>query len=347
LIIETGSVLEAEKKKMEEKKHKTQKEIEVLAQLENTYKLVDDRNDEPKALPEVKQLDTESLNTPTIHAKDELIEMKMQIQLLIHEKNTLEGRVEQLQSLNQENVDLKCQITEKDTKISTLESVKIAFEYQLEAKDKKINSLENEKRTYHASSLKQAQTLEVLNHENATLEQNKVNTNIEIERLKKSNVTLEQNNEYANTEIKRLEVSNASLQDATMSLKAEIKSLSAANQFMTETMETQKTLLLAKTNEMELLQQNMEHLLENNQRKNDALEQENRALKRVKSRHHQATKQNPSHLNKAHDPNESSHNDINYDSVSDTDESGDDDTNYDTPSENEDGYYGTDCDGTH
>jgi hypothetical protein len=43
--------------------------------------------------------------------------------------------------------------------------------------------------------------------------------------------------------------------------------------------ETQKSLLQAKTNEMELLKQNIEHLLANEQQRNDTLEQENRLLK--------------------------------------------------------------------
>jgi hypothetical protein len=76
-------------------------------------------------------------------------------------------------------------------------------------------------------------------------------------------------------EMERLKASDASLeqllkskQGATVSLHGEDKNLPTANQFTMEMMETQKTLLQAKTNEVELLRQNMERL-----------EQENKALK--------------------------------------------------------------------
>jgi hypothetical protein len=57
------------------------------------------------------------------------------------------------------------------------------------------------------------------------------------------------------------------------SLNGENKNLSTANQFIIEMVETQKSLLQTKTNEMELLKQNMEHLLANEQQRNDTLEQ--------------------------------------------------------------------------
>jgi hypothetical protein len=73
---------------------------------------------------------------------------------------------------------------------------------------------------------------------------------------------------------------------------------------------------------MELLRQNMEHLLANEQRRNDVLEQENQLLKQERTRY-QTNVQRTSNLNSnntnsanagsSHDGNDHAHNDINYD----------------------------------
>jgi ribosomal protein L16 Arg81 hydroxylase len=51
-----------------------------------------------------------------------------------------------------------------------------------------------------------------------------------------------------------------------------------------EMVETLKKILQAKTNETELVKENMELLLANEQRRNDVLEQENQLLKQEKLR---------------------------------------------------------------
>jgi arsenate reductase-like glutaredoxin family protein len=112
-----------------------------------------------------------------------------------------------------------------------------------------MNTLQNENRIHRTSSLRQTQKIETLNHEKATLEQNKMQASIEMKRLKTSNMSLEQ--------------LLKSKEDAMASLNEEKKPLSTANQFIIEMVETQKSLLQVKTNEMELLRQNMEHLLAN------------------------------------------------------------------------------------
>jgi hypothetical protein len=168
------------------------------------------------------------------------------------------------------------------------------------------------------------------------LERNKTQVNIEIERLKASNTSLEQ--------------LLKSKEDATLSLNGENKNLSTANQYIIEMVETQKSLLQAKTNEMELWRQNMEHLLANEQRRNDTLEQENQLLKQERTRdqtnaqstrHFNNNNTNSANVGTSHDGDDGNpQNDINYDTeLENTEESDDDDTeddiNYDTPNEDE------------
>jgi chromosome segregation ATPase len=173
-----------------------------------------------------------------------------------------------INSLQSENQELKLKIN--------------SLEYQLKEKDSKMNILQNENRIHRTSSLRQTQKIETLNHEKATLEQNKMQASIEMERLKTSNTSLEQ--------------LLKSKKDAMASLNGENKNLSTANQFIIEMVETQKSLLQAKTKEMALLRQNMEHLLANEQQRNDVLEQENQLLKQERTRY-QTNVQRTSHLN--------------------------------------------------
>jgi chromosome segregation ATPase len=223
---------------------------------------------------------------------------------------------------------------------------KASNEYQLKETTNKMNTLQSENRIHRTSSLKQNQKLETLNHEKTTLEQNRMSASIEMERLKASNIVLVQSKQDASFEVERLKASNASLEqllkskeDATIPLNGEIKNLSTANQFIIEMVKTQKSLLQSKTNEMELLRQNMEHLLVNKQQRIDTLEQGNQLLKQERAQN-QTNAQNTRHVNNndirstnigtSHD--DDAHNDINYDTELDDTE---DDINYDTPSEDE------------
>jgi TolA-binding protein len=101
---------------------------------------------------------------------------------------------------------------------------------------------------------------------------------------------------------------------------------------------------------MELLRQNMERQLVDENRRIDALEQENRVLKQERTRDQtnvQSTTYlnnnnvNPANVGSSHDGDDvNAHNDINYGTELDnTEESDDDDTvddiSYDTPSEDE------------
>ncbi|KAI8880691.1 HCP-like protein, partial [Backusella circina FSU 941] len=137
LIKETEVMLDTEKRNLEKKQHKTQKEIETLEQLNTTYKLVDGGNDAWKDAPmllfeDIKR-SKKSVNESVVNYKDEIHMLKKQVQLLQQEKTTFKE------------------------------------------KDNKIRSLENENSAYRTASLNQTQRLETLNQEKAILEQRKEN----------------------------------------------------------------------------------------------------------------------------------------------------------------------------
>ncbi|KAI8886815.1 hypothetical protein K501DRAFT_308506 [Backusella circina FSU 941] len=190
---------------------------------------------------------------------------------------------------------------------------KATFGHQIMEKDDKISALENENRTYRTSSIQRTQQLETLHHEKATLEQ--------LLKLKEDTIVL------LNRENNLLSTANQGNQQGT-----------------NEMTETLKSLLQAKTNETELLKQNMELVSANEKRRIDALEREIRMLKQKRARQ-QTTVQStvtfnnnisPSHIGSGqHDHYDDPNNDINYDTEISNDEESedDDDINYDTPSE--------------
>jgi chromosome segregation ATPase len=262
LIKETQVILDAEKAKLEEKQDKTQQEMEALVDLNITYKLVNSRKDAWKDIPilfaDNRQRYTKTASNSVTTNDNEILELKLQIQILKQDKNTIKSQAKQIQqekaslelkikekdeelvslrsdnqSLQRGNSAVQQQITRNDSKINSLQSenqelkLKInSFEYQLKGKDSKMNTLKNENRIHRTSALVQTQKLQTLNHEKATLEQNKTQASIEIERLKTSNTSLEQ--------------LLKSKEDATLSLNGENKNLSTANQFIIEMVETQK-----------------------------------------------------------------------------------------------------------
>ncbi|KAI8880935.1 hypothetical protein K501DRAFT_275067 [Backusella circina FSU 941] len=264
LIKKSEVILEAEKRNLEKKKHKTKEEIETLEQLKITYKLTDGGEDAwkdvPMLLSEDIKHDKKSVDKAVVNYKDEIKMLKKQIQFLQQEKTTL--------------------------------------------KYDKIRTLENENSTYRTASLNQIQKLETLIQEKATWEQ-----------LLKSK------------------------EDIIVSLNRENNLLSVAanqgnQQGTNEMVETLKSLLQAKTNEIELLKQNI---------RINALKQENRMLKQERTRK-QTTVQSTapfhnssssSHIGSSqYDHYDDQNNDINSDTeVSNAEESeDDDDSNYDTPS---------------
>jgi hypothetical protein len=272
LIKETEAILDAEKKKLEWKQHRTQKEIEALVDLNITYKLTGGGQNAWKDVP-ILSADDKQRYTKPVNNSDEILELKKQIQLLKQDKNTIESQANQIESLKQEE---------------------------------------------------------------KTKEQERKNIINEMERLKSSYSTLEQ--------------LLKSKEDTIVFLNRENKMLSTVNQGnqqgATGTVDTLKKLLQAKTNETELIKQNMELLLANEKRRNDILEQEIRALTQERPQQ-QATVQNTGPLNSninstnsnptQHEQHDDSYNDLNYESeYSDTEESDGDDINYDTPSEDED-----------
>jgi hypothetical protein len=167
LIKETEAILDAEKKKLEEKQHKTQQEIEALVDLEITYKLMDGGNDAwenvPILLANDKQRYTKQANGLVSNNQNEILELKKQIQLLMQEKISQakqfqqESKINSLQSENQEQklriISLEYQLKEKDNKINSLQSktnemelLRQNMERQLDDEEKRNEVLERENR---------------------------------------------------------------------------------------------------------------------------------------------------------------------------------------------------------
>jgi chromosome segregation ATPase len=340
---------------LETKQNKTQKEIEALVNLNITYKLTGGGQNAWKDVP-ILLADDRQRYTQLVKKQD---------------KNTIESPARQLESLKQEKANLELQIKEQDKELALLRNDKQSpqrgnstvqqqmktnddkmtslqrenqelklktnsLEQQGREKDSKINVLENEKHGHHRKSIQQTQMLNSLKQNKQTMEQDKTNTANEMERLKSSYSTLEQ--------------LLKSKEDTIMSLNRENQMLSTASQGnqqgANDMVDTLKDLLKGKNNEIDLLKQNTEHLLANEQRRIDALEQEIRALKQERTQQ-QETIQNtgPSNNNinstnsepNHHNQHDDSYKDINYETEDSVTEQGDtDDINYDTPSEDED-----------
>jgi hypothetical protein len=149
LIKETESILDAEKKKLEEKQHKTQQEIEAHVDLKIIYKLVDGGNDAweniPILLANDKQRYTKQASNLVVNNGNEILEH--QIKEKDKELGSLRG---DKQPLQMGNSTVQQQIARNDSKINSLQSENqeqklriISLEYQLKEKDKKINSLQS------------------------------------------------------------------------------------------------------------------------------------------------------------------------------------------------------------
>jgi chromosome segregation ATPase len=353
---ETEAILDAEKKKLEEKQDKTQQEMEALVDLNITYKLTGGGKDAWKDVPilfiDDKQRYTESMNSSATHNEDEILELKKQIQLLKQERSIFENQAKQLQSLKQEESNLQLQIKERDRQLTLLrndfqlihdknvdfqqqmntndskmaslqrenQELKLktnSLEQQGREKDNKINLLENEQHGYHRMSIQQTQTLNSLKQEKQTTEQSRKDTSNEMERLKSSYTTLEQ--------------LLKSKQDTIVSLNRENQMLSTANQGnqqgANEMVDTLKSLLEAKTSETELLKQNMEHVLDKEKGKNKKLLKEIKRLKQTAN----SRETRPSSSTTVPEPTTSNtgineddpNNDFNYDTASSTGHSSD------------------------
>jgi predicted RNase H-like nuclease (RuvC/YqgF family) len=139
LIKETEAVLDAEKKKLEEKQNKTQEEMEALVDVEITYKLVDGGKEAWNVVPILLANDRQRYMKP----------VKKQIQPLKQDKNTFESQAKQLESLKQEKTNLELQIKEKDKELVSLINDKESLQQgsssvQHQTKDSKMNSLQVE-----------------------------------------------------------------------------------------------------------------------------------------------------------------------------------------------------------
>jgi chromosome segregation ATPase len=293
---------------LEQKQDKTQQEMEALVDLNITYKLTgggkDAWNDVPILFIDDKQRYTESMNSSATHNEDEILELKKQIQLLKQERSTFENQAKQLQSLKQEESNLQLQIKERDRQLTLLRNdfqlmqhKNIAFQNQIKTndskmaslqrenqelklktnsieqqareKDSKINVLENEQHGHHITSIQQTQILNSLKQNKQTMEQDKTNTTNEMERLKSSYSILEQ--------------LLKSKQDTIVSLNRENQTLSTANQGnqqgANEMVDTLKSLLQSKNNEIELNNLKTENALDKEKGKIKKLQKEIKRLK--------------------------------------------------------------------
>jgi chromosome segregation ATPase len=340
---------------LEEKQNKTQKERESLVDVNITYKLTGGGQNAWKNVPilfiDDKQRYTESMNSLATHNEDEILELKKQIQLLKQERSTFKSQAEQLQSLKQEESNFQLQIKESDRQLTLLRNdfqllhdknvtfqqqintndSKIAslqrenqelqlktnsLEQQVREKDNKINVLENEQHGHHRMSIQQTQTLNSLKQEKQTMEQDKTNTTNEMERLKSSYAILEQL-------LKAKE-------DVIMSLNRENQ---GNQQGANEMVDTLKSLLQSKNNEIEFNNLKMENALDKEKEKIKKLQKENKRLKQ----HQQASSSRETRPSSSatvpeatssntrtneDDPN----NDFNYDTECGTEYSSSDDT---------------------
>jgi hypothetical protein len=335
LIKETGAILDAEKKKLVAKQNKTQKEIEALVDLNITYKLTGGGKDSWKDVPILLADDRQRYTKP----------VKKQ------DKNTFESQAKQLESLKQEKANLELQIKEQDKELALLrndkqspqrgnstvqQQIKIndskmvslqrenqelklktnSLEQQVREKDNKIDLLESEKRKYHASSIQQTQALNSLKQEKQMMEQGKRNTITEMELLKLSYSTLEQ--------------LLKSKEDTIMSLDRENQ---GNQQGANEMVDTLKSLLQSKNNEVEFNNLKTENALDKEKEKIKKLQKE---IKRLKQ-HQQAVNSRetrPSSSTTVPEPTTSNtgtneddpNNDFNYDTECDTEYSSSDDT---------------------
>lgn len=352
---------------MEAKEAATLEEFEARQQLKIAYKLAD-RSKVSFGLTTVMTFKDENpMNETYQKYENEILELKNRIQILEQENAIFGKQAQQLQMLAQENSNFKLQIMEKDGKINStqeenqlLKQENEASQHRLNQSDKKINFLKNENRSLKDEKSSLGHQLSTKDNEIRAFEIEKrashstfIQQNDSINALKKEKQSLEQDKKHRIDEMERLKVTSANTEqlltskdDAMVSLKRENQTLCATNERnqkeTNEVVETLKSLLDAKTNEYDLLKQNMEHLLVNEKRRNDVLEKENRTLKQ-----HLAQEQRPSQItnvlndNVSHINFESTcddpDNDTNYDTeFGDTEESGDDDINYDTPDEDED-----------
>jgi chromosome segregation ATPase len=352
---------------LEAKEAVTLKEYEARQQLKIAYKLADRSKVSFGEKTAISFKDENPMNETCQKYENEILELKNRIQILEQENTIFGEQAQQLQVLAQEKSNFKLQIVEKDGQINStqehnqlLKQENKTSQHRLNESDRKINFLKIENRSLKDEKTSLGQQLSTKDSEIRAFEIEKrashlifIQQNDSINALKQEKQSLEQDKKHRIDEMERLKVTSANTEqlltskdDAMASLKRENQTLCATNernqQETNEVVETFKSLLDAKTNEYDLLKQNMEHLLMNEKRKNDVLEKENRTLKQYVAQQQRPSQitnvlnDTVSHINfelTCDDPD----NDINYDTeFCDTEESGDDDINYDTPDEDKD-----------
>jgi chromosome segregation ATPase len=310
LINETESILETEKKKLEEIERRGQEKLKVLEQLKITYKLTQGGKDAWKNVPiliEEKQHRSKSIHGSIVTIEDERIKLKIRIRHLEEEKKGLETRIEQLEPLESEKTNLKLIINDKDKEIKSLQdditvhqSEKRKLKSQIKQKNVKIDTLDDEITELNVKTsqlnlqvqdkdkkIKSVQTdNRKLKKEKAALgqelkEKGKRISSIENEKaiLHTAAIKQAQKLETLHHEKTSLEMVLKSKVDALTVLNGENKNLSAANQIINGLLGSKQNELESQTSQAESVKQNLEQQLANEKRKNEALEREMRLLR--------------------------------------------------------------------
>jgi hypothetical protein len=134
LIKETEAILDAEKKKLEEKQDKTQQEREALEQLNITYKLTGGGQNAWKDVP---------IFLPGPFT-EHFTELKKQVQMLSQENSTFKDQDIELQSLKQEKETMEQEKMSTTNEMERLNASKSTLEQLLKAKEDTIMSLKRE-----------------------------------------------------------------------------------------------------------------------------------------------------------------------------------------------------------
>jgi chromosome segregation ATPase len=287
--------------------------------------------------PNYEESTSDSLEKSITDYQDEILMLQNEIQFLRQEKIDFDDQIKELQSLKEEKTKLELIVKKNDQELTLLKNEiqngKTTIQHQTD--DITVNPLKRENQElklkisgleYQVKSKDEAnKSLETENHslqwESATFEYQIKAMEIKINKLENKNhtsarrqdsPTQEKTMDQQSTlnEMELLKASNATLEqllkskeDVILSLNREIQTLSTVNQ--DGMVETLKSLLQSKSNEIELNKLNAEHVLAKEKKKNKKLQKEIEMLK-------QKTASSNGSMSGSADIKDDASNDINY-----------------------------------
>jgi FtsZ-binding cell division protein ZapB len=250
---ETETILDSEKKKLEEKQHKTQDDMEKLVDLNITYRLVDGGEDAWNDVPILFTNDirryTLLANRSVTYNEDEILELKKQIQLL-KQKITLIGQTKELPPSTQEESIFQLQLQEKDRQITLLRNdfqllqhKNVTFQNQIKTNDSKIASLQTETQELKLknNSLEQQvrekeSKIALVQSENQSLKLEKASNEYQLKETTNKMNTLQSENRIhrtsslkQNQKVETLNLEKTTLEQNRMSTSIEMERLKASN----------------------------------------------------------------------------------------------------------------------